>query len=143
MPQLSEIFSDLLMGAVEAVATAEARQLKAHVEAVQALGGEEPGTDTLIRLLDEGYVPDYFAGVDLDLSAQLSIATTRERRGSGTGGVTFGPVKIEGTLANSFTQATQTNLTVAATLRRQSKNAGIEHLLTSLRALTPAPPPGG
>ena len=148
MAELGTIFAELLNGAVDAVAMSESRHLTAHVKALSDLKGKEPGTDELLKLFQAGWFPDYFAAAELDVEAQLVMATSRERKVSGSGSVTFGPIRIEGTLSNAFAQGTQTNLSVRATLRRQSRSSGLEYAISALSPVQvpvlptgpPAPP---
>lgn len=139
MPELATIYAELLDGAVTAVARAEALRLVAHVKALQGLKGKEPGTDDLLKLLEAGYLPDYYVGAELQIAAQLTLTTARERKVSGSGAVTFGPLKLEGSLSETFRQATTTNLSITTTLVRQSRSKGIENVLS---ALSPTPVPG-
>jgi hypothetical protein len=55
------------------------------------------------------------------------------------GGIAWGPIKLEGTLANSFQQGTQSNLSVSCTLKRQSRSAGLAYVLTALQPGQVAP----
>jgi hypothetical protein len=134
MPELGEILRNVLDGTVDAVETSERRHLMAQIEAVQQLSGAEPGTDELLELFKKGYLPDYFAGTELTVSAQLSMATTRERTVGGTAGGQIGPLTVQGSLTETFRQATQTNVSVTVILGRQSRNRSLEYALSALRA---------
>lgn len=140
MAELGQIYAELLNGTIEAVARSESRRLAAHVSTLRALNGQEPGAEELLALFEQGYFPDYFAGTELQINAQLTLTSSRERKASGGGGVGFGPVRIEASLSESFLQGSQTNLSVSCVLRRQSRSAGIEH---ALAALAPSAPRAG
>jgi hypothetical protein len=124
MPELSEILSNVLNGAIDAVEMSERTHLMNQLDAVQRLSGAQPEMDELLELLKQGYLPDYFAGTELTISAQLSMATTRQRTTSGSAGGQIGPLAVQGSLTESFGQATQTNVSVTVTLVRQSRNRG-------------------
>lgn len=132
MPQLSEMVGEMLEGVIRAVHRSEARHLEAQIDALERLAGSQPGTAELRSLLESGYLPDYFIGTEVHLTAQLTMSTARERTHSAGGGIGFGPLRIEGGLSNGFRQGTQTNLSVDLTLVRQSRNQGLAYALTAL-----------
>lgn len=136
MPELATIYSELLTGAVTAIAKSESAHLAAHVQAISDLNGKAPGTDDLLKAFASGWLPDFFAASELQLSAQLSMTTARERKVGGTGGVEFGPLKLEGSLSETFTQGTGTNLSITTTLVRRSRSSGLENALSAL-SVTP------
>jgi hypothetical protein len=138
MPELSEIYSQLLEGAVKAVEQSEQRHLLAQVDALTKLDGKAPGIEDLKAAFTLGWTPDYFLGAELQITAQLTMSTARERQIGGTGGVTFGPVQIQASLTESFHQGTQTNLSINCLLKRQSRSAGLDY---ALQALTAVPGP--
>jgi hypothetical protein len=132
MPELAEVFSSVLDGVIDAAAKSEARHLSAQVKALELLAGKEPGTEDLLKLLAAGWTPDMFIGAELTIDASLAMTTSRERKVTAGGGITWGPLKLEGGLANSFQQGTQTNVSVHCVLKRQSRSAGLGYALTSL-----------
>jgi hypothetical protein len=136
MPELATIYAELLNGAVSAVARAETERLAAHVEMLRKLDGKTPGVDDLLRAYQEGYLPDHFVAAELQVSAQLTMTTARERTIGANGGLEFGPLRLEGSLTETFQQGTTTNLSVTCTLVRQARSKGIENTLS---ALSPAP----
>jgi hypothetical protein len=144
MPELAEIYSALLDGAIRAVERSEQSHLLAQADALTKLDGKAPGVEDLKAAFALGWTPDYFVGAELQISAQLTMSTARERQVGGSGGVTFGPVQIQGSLAESFHQATETNLSVNCVLKRQSRSAGLDYALTALSAVAapelPVPP---
>lgn len=133
MPELKEMFAGILMGATNAIEASERAHLQAHVEAVQALGGKPDATlDDLLAAFAKGWLPDYFAGDALEVAAQLTMSTARDRSVSGSGGVTLGPVQIQAQVSERFTQGTETNLSINAKLARQSRSAGLQYALQQL-----------
>ena len=133
MAELGEVVGELLEGTLRAVARSESRHLRAHVEALTLLAGQEPGTAELVKVLETGWTPDFFVGSQMSVSAQLAMTTTRERKVSGGGGVTLGPLRIEGSLAETFQQGTQTNLAVTVDLVRQSRSRAVTAAVEALR----------
>ncbi|HEU4751927.1 MAG TPA: hypothetical protein VFU47_02385 [Armatimonadota bacterium] len=146
MAELSDLFAGLLDGAVAAVNESEGKYLAQQVSAVKQLGGKDVDAETLLKLFAAGWLPDFFVTAQMELAAQLTMSTARERQVSGTGGVTFGPVKLEGSLSNTFHQGTSTNLSVSCTLVRQSRNAALDAAYAALGATkqpaAPNPPTG-
>ncbi len=144
MPELAQIVQSLLNGTIEAIEKSEVAHLKAQIDAVKALKGKGASLDDLQSLFDNGYLPDYFAGDELTLTAQLSMTTGRERQSGVSAGGSIAGITVQGSLTETFRQATQTNLSVTINLSRQSRNRAIDHTLTSLQSLpTPAPAAGG
>ncbi len=133
MAELGEVVGELRAGPWGAVARAESRRLRAHVEALTLLAGQEPGTAELAKVLETGWTPDFFVGSQLSLSAQLAMTSTRERKVAGGGGVTLGPLRIEGSLTETFQQGTQTNLSVTVELVRQSRSRAVTGAIEALR----------
>lgn len=138
MPELSEILTSTLDGAVRAIDASERRHLVTQVQAIQVLAGKEPTLADLLGLMEEGWLPDYFAGTELEISAQLAMNTARERQVGGSGSVQLGPLQLTGSLATSLRQATSTNVAVTIRLARQSRSQGLEYAIQALR--TPAAP---
>ena len=134
MAELTTLFYELLDGTVEALAKSESRHLKDDIDAAirLAASGDTVSAQVMSDLLDKGYIPDFYAAADLDLEAQLTMSTTRERKTSGTGSITYGPLKIEATLGNSLVQGTNTNLTIRCHLQRTSKSAMIDRVLQTV-----------
>ena len=132
MAELAEIYSGLLDGAIKAVESSEREHLTAHVEVLSRLAGATPDADTVKAALAGGWMPDYFIGAELQVAAQLTMSTSRQRQVDGKGSVTFGPVQIQGGLSETFQQGTQTNLSVSCVLTRQSRSSGLDYALQSL-----------
>lgn len=133
MPELSEILTSTLDGAVRAVDASERRHLVAQVQAIQVLAGREPTLTDLLGLMEEGWLPDFFAGTELEIAAQLAMTTARERQASGGGSVQLGPLQLTGSLSTSLRQATTTNVAVTIRLARQSRSQGLEYAIQALR----------
>jgi hypothetical protein len=141
MPELSQILTSVLNGAIKAVEDSEREHLINQVNTVQALDGKQAGAAELLDLYEKGYLPDYFAGMELTVSAQLSMTTGRDTQIGVSAGGNVAGIALQGSLTETFRQATQTNLSVTVNLARQSRNRGIEHTLNSLQSLpTPALP---
>ena len=132
MPQLAQVFGAVLSESVEAVNASERKHLLSHVAVLTRLAGREPTTEDLLAAYEAGWLPDFHAAVDLTVSAQLAMTTSRERTTDAGGSVQFGPLRIEGRLAESFSQGTTTNLSVSATLRRESRGTAIAAALAAL-----------
>lgn len=97
----------------------ENKRLKQHVKAVERLAGSAPGTDELVTLLDEGYLPHYDHAARATVSASLAMSTTRTRKTEAGGSVTVGPLVLRGELSNAFGQETATNVQVSIELERR------------------------
>ena len=147
MAELSELFSDLLNGAVDAIARSEAEHLKVDVDAAISLAGKDLSqgipAEILGGLLDKGYIPDIFAGDEVEIEANLATSMARERKMTAGGGVTWGPVKIDASLSDTRAEQTNTNLTVRCKLRRVSKSTAMDKMVENLQQLSgvPANPP--
>lgn len=140
MPQLAEIIAETLEGTLVAIDASQRRVLRAQLNVVKVLAETAPDQrlDVALRLLEEGYLPDFYAATQVQIDAQLSMTTARDRQVSGSGSVTVGPLILEGSLANTFRQATTTNVAVSIQMDRESKNRGIEYI----HSLFPALPVG-
>jgi len=132
MPELAEIVTELLDGTQRSISQSEREHLLSHVRAVVELAGEQPGTEDILRLLEQGWLPDYFVTNGFTLVAQLVMQTARERRISGSGGITWGPLRLDATLQTSLMQSTQTNLQVELTCVRQSRSRGLAYIVSEL-----------
>lgn len=133
--ELASIYGQLLTSTIKAVETSESEHLKAHVKAVKELAGDKgKPVEVLEKALSAGWTPDYFIGAELQIAAQLTMSTQRERKLDATGGVAWGPIKIEASFGQTFAQGTQTNLSVNAILKRQSRSQGLEYALSALGA---------
>ena len=133
MAELGELFGAVLNGAIKAIDDSERRSLVAHAEALAATAGKEPGIDEALKAMQGGWIPSYYAGAELQVGAQLSMSTARERKVAANGKVTFGPISVEGGLSTSLTQGTTTNLSVNCVMRRQARSYGLEEALSALR----------
>ena len=109
------------------------------------MAGKELSVDDLVNLWQQGWLERYFAAAGIDLSAQLVVSSGRERTLNAQGGVTIGPVSISATYAETFRQATTTNLSVSIQLQRQSRSDALTEafgaLVTPKASALPAGPP--
>lgn len=140
MPQLAEIITETLEGTLVAIDNSQRRVLLAQLTAVRTLAETAPEQrlEVALQLLEEGYLPDFYAATQVQLDAQLTMTTARDRQQSGGGSVNFGPIRLEGSMANTFRQATTTNLAVSIQMERESKNRGIEYIHSLFPALPSA-----
>ncbi len=139
MADLTSLFSGILSGALTALDQSERDHLMAHVAAVQKLGGNVT-LDGILQSMQAGWLPDYFAAAELTVSAQLAMSSSRQQTIQGTAGATLGPVQVTGSLAQTTARAENTNLTVTATLERQSRSKAVGNAFDAL-LVNPGTPP--
>ena len=128
MPEFGELIGSSLRGVIGELDRSEQRHLLAHVKAVKEFAGQTPGIDEIQALIESGWLPDFYAASKVQLDASLSLTTSRERTSGGSGGVEFGPIKITGTFANSFSQGTVSNVTVSLELARGSRDRALNSI---------------
>lgn len=143
MADLGDLLKGVLGSAIAAIEESESAHLQAQVTAIQALAGKTPGVDDVLKAFQAGWLPDFFAAASLEVSAQLTVTSTRERTISGSGAVGFGPIQISGSLAETVRTGSNTNLGVTVTMERQSRNKSLEYALNALTAVAPPALPSG
>ena len=143
MAELPRLIERTIDGVLEGLDASENRHLISHVKAIKQMA-VSPGEDaearlnTLLELLEGGWTPDFFAAAGVEVNGQLTMTTARRRETTVGGGLKFGPVSLEGSYTEEFSQGTTTNLSVRVSLVRQSRSKGLENAFSSLASL-PAP----
>lgn len=132
MPEFSEILAATWKAAGDVVTADEGAHLLAQVKAIRQLESSEDPLTALEKLLTDGWTPDYFAGNEMTVDASLVMTTSRERTAGGGGSAALGPLQLNATFANTYRQATQTNVSVQYRGVRQSRSQGLEYALQSL-----------
>ena len=137
MADLPTLFSGILTGALGALDASEKAHLLAHVQAVEKLGGQVDLAGVL-DAINGGWLPDYFAAAELNVSAQLAMSTSRQQVVQAQGGVNIGPIQLTGSLAETTARGENTNVTVTCTLERQSRSKAMSNAFDALLT-TPGP----
>lgn len=126
----------LVRGAVDAGVNEAFRRANqdwmAQAEELAKLSGGTITAEQLKAILGAGYVPDTFLASQLQIGVELTVDATQEVDFSATGGVEFGPIKIEGNYTNKRSSGEQANVSINLTMERQSRNAGINYALQQL-----------
>jgi len=123
MPEFGQILDSALQAVAESTDRQELRRLEKHVDAVTRLAGEEPGTDELLQLARDGYLPHYDHAARATVTAQLAMSTHQERQAAGGGAVKVGPIELRGEFSNVFGQDTATNVSVVIEMERRLLSA--------------------
>jgi len=134
MPELATLLRETVGGVIAVLDASEKKHLLAHVEAVKGIGSSEVGEDQLVTLLEEGWLPDFMAAASVNVRADLSMTTGRERTTNAGGSVNLGPLSITGSFTDKMTQGTTTNLSVTVEFTRRSASAIISAARDSLRS---------
>lgn len=147
MADIGDILASTLTAATKTVDDSERAALLAQVEAVENVQAGKATLKDLLSAQDAGWLPDYYAGDQITVNAQFIATEAKETTLSGTGSVggTVGPVTIgiQGSLAQTTRQGTQTNLAVSVTLVRQSRSKAVDNAYAALGVqATPALPTG-
>ena len=133
MAELADIFRSLLHTAIDAVASAETQYLRDHLAILEKLSpGGVVTVEQLESYLAGNATPDYFAGVELRIKADLSISSTKERSTTVSGGATWGPLQLSASFSDQWRRAESTNLAVECYLQRRSRTKGLEDTINGL-----------
>lgn len=115
MPQVSEIVEGLLEAATDSTDRQELKRLKRHVEAVKILKDQElSDVARLEKLLEVGYLPDYYHAAETTVSGSVSATVTRKSDVTAGGEVAAGPVRVIGNLkkGTETTEASNVQFTI-------------------------------
>jgi hypothetical protein len=91
-----------------------------------------PTVQDALTLLDGGWIPDYFAAAELEVQAQLALTTDRKRTIDAGGGISLGPVQLQGRLAETFSRGETANLQVRCTLQRKARSRALSEATEAL-----------